>query len=304
MSASGCGPVSYYPGCSQESTAVEYDRSARAVCAALGIELRELHDWNCCGASSAHAVSHVLALALPARNLALAQAEGYGTLVAPCAACYNRLRRADAVLRERDSADAAAVEAAVGEGFRYTAPVQVKALVEVIGRDAGPAAVAARVRRELAGLRVVCYYGCLLTRPRQVTGYDDMENPVLLDQVMRACGAEALDWSYKTECCGGGLSVVRSDAVRRLVGEILDMAVEAGADAVVTACPMCLANLEMRRTAAAVGGAGVGGGGAGLPVFYFTELMALAFGLPGVGGWLRRHLVDPVPALRRRGISV
>jgi heterodisulfide reductase subunit B len=272
----------YYPGCSLESTACEYDASVRAVFKALEVELHELEEWNCCGASSAHCVNPLLALALPARNLALAQSLGHD-LVLPCAACFNRHKSADYELRH-DPDRRSELEAIVG--FRYQGNIAVRPLLEVLTIGVGLESIRGRVKRPLGGLKAVAYYGCLLVRPPQVTQFENPENPRLMNQLLETLGAEAVDWSYATECCGGGLSLTKSSAAARLVNRLAERAREAGAAAMVTSCPLCQINLEMRQS-----------GTQKLPIFYFTELMGLAFGLPEAESWWGKHLIDPRPLL-------
>jgi heterodisulfide reductase subunit B len=278
---------SYFPGCSLHSTGLEYGLSTRAVFQHLGLELNEIPDWNCCGASSAHALDHDLALALPARNLALAQAMG-GDLVTPCAACFNRLKGADHILKsDADLRDR--IETLVG--FKFTGEVNVRPVLAVLYEDYGLDRIKERVRYPLEGLRVVPYYGCLLVRPPEITQFDDPDNPQIMGRVLSAIGADVLPWSHATDCCGGSLSLSRSDVVQHLVGRLADRAREAGADAMVTACPLCQVNLEMRQT-----------GNPKLPAFYFTELLGLAFGLPEAAGWWGKHLIDPRPVLSKAGV--
>ena len=272
----------YYPGCSLEATAQEYDYSARAVCTALGIELNELPDWSCCGATSAHNLDRLLAAALPARNIALAQEQG-GDLVTPCSACYSRLKKADYLLRT-DPKIRSEIED-IGE-FKFTGRTQVHHLLGVVAGVSGKNETARRVKKPLTGLQVVCYYGCLLTRPRELAAFDRPENPLAMDLLMSELGAEVRPWSYKTECCGASQGIINRRYSSRLVNTLLEMAVEAGAQAVVTACPLCQSNLEMRRNP-----------GFKLPVFYFSELIAIALGLPVQKSWLKKHLVDPLPLL-------
>ncbi|MEW6523343.1 MAG: CoB--CoM heterodisulfide reductase iron-sulfur subunit B family protein [Bacillota bacterium] len=277
---------SYYPGCSLGATAREYDLSTHAVCSHLGVELAELEDWSCCGASSAHSTNHVLAGALPARNIALAQEAGHD-LVVPCAACYNRLKRTDSLLAE-DPRQRRELEELCQ--FTYTGTVAVRSLLELM--DAvGLSRIQEAVVRPLSGLKLAPYYGCLLVRPASVRRGDNPDHPRALDQIMEAAGATVCHWSYKTDCCGGALSIARAGIVKELVDKILDMAVDAGASALVTACPLCVANLEMRRSRRHT-----------LPVLYFTELLAVAMGLEGTRAWFRKHLVDPYPLLRSLGL--
>jgi len=278
---------SYYPGCSLHSTGIEYGLSTRAVFNHLGIGLIELSGWNCCGASSAHAFDHNLALALPARNLALAQQSGRD-LVAPCAACFNRMKAADYSLRN-DPEERALIEAAVG--FHFTGEVTVRPMLAVLHDDYGVEAIAAQVQQPLRGLKVVPYYGCLLVRPPQITQFDDPDHPQVMADLLQAIGAEVMPWSYATDCCGAGLSLSRADIVQKQVSRLVERAREAGADALVTACPLCQVNLEMRQTSQPM-----------MPAFYFTELIGLAFGLPEAKKWWRKHLIDPTPVLHAAGI--
>jgi len=278
---------SFYPGCSLHSTGLEYGLSAQAVFRRLGLELRELAGWNCCGASSAHALNHTLALALPARTLALAQTVGRD-LVTPCAACFSRMKNADYVLRT-DPGARAEIETIVG--FKFTGEIAIRPLLAVLHEDYGPQRIAAQVRRPLRGLKVVTYYGCLLVRPPEIAQFDDPDDPHVMADLLRAVGADVKTWSYATDCCGGSLSLSRSDIVSGLVTRLAERAREAGAEAFVTACPLCQVNLEMRQT-----------GQAKMPAFYFTELLGLAFGLPDAHKWWGKHLIDPRPMLRSAGL--
>lgn len=278
----------YYPGCSQHSTGLEYGLSTEAVFEHLGLRLHEIPDWNCCGASSAHALNPKLALALPARNLAIAQESGKD-LIIPCAACYSRVKAADYALRH-DAQARADIQSAVG--FEYTGQTAVRPVLAVLYEDVGTEAIAHRARRPLSGLKLVTYYGCLLVRPPRVAQFDDPENPQVMGALLRAAGAEVLPWSYATDCCGAGLSLSRSDVVCRLVGRLAERAREAGADALATACPLCQVNLEMRQS-----------GKQRLPSFYFTELLGLAFDLPQARRWWPKHLIDPRPLLTSLGLA-
>jgi len=269
--------LTYYPGCSLESTAKEYDQSSRSVCAALDLELLELEDWSCCGSTSAHNLNHALATALPARNIALAQKNGLDVTV-PCAACFARLRKADYMMRY-DPEARRQIEEIVG--FKYKGEIRIISLVEAMVDKVGLDSISAKVVKPLDGLKVACYYGCLMVRPPEVQGFDSVENPVMLDNLVNSLGAQAVKWSYKTECCGASLSLTNTNVVQGAVARIVNAAREAGAAAIVTSCPMCQSNLEMRQ------------GSDKMPSFYFTELMGLAFGLNEAQGWLGKHLIDP-----------
>jgi len=278
--------VSYYPGCSLEGTAREYGESASAVCQALGIELDELEDWNCCGASSAHSTNDFLSLALPARDLSSADAKGLD-LAVPCAACYQRLKVAEKRLSQNPLPD-----------FPYKGQIKVIHLLDLCSEEEILQRVREGVKKPLHGLRVACYYGCLVVRPPKVTDAANFEDPQNMDTLMNMVGAESVSWSYKTDCCGAGFTLSRPDVVRKLSGKILDMAIEAGTECVVTCCPMCQANLEMcqgalsRKT----------GRDYHVPTFYFTELIGLALGLPGLEQWFKRHLVNPRKLLGAKGL--
>lgn len=274
--------LTYYPGCSLHSTAAEYHASTCAVFGALGVELVELDDWNCCGATPAHATNHYLGLALPLRNLVLAERTGYD-LVAPCAACYNVMKYTDHEAR-RHSADADRVNADLQTimGAQYGGTVNVRHPLEILSGKEMLAAIRAKAVRLLAGLRFVTYYGCLLSRPKKIVAFDDPNHPESMDKILAALGADVCRWSYKTDCCGGALSMAQTDAVATLVAKLVGEAERAGAQAIVTACPLCAVNLDTRQTKVA----------RTLPVLYFTELMGLAFGLPAKE-WLGKHIVDP-----------
>ena len=274
---------SYYPGCSLHGTSKEYDASTLAVCEALGIELRELPDWVCCGASSGHSLDEILNIGLPAHTLKLAEQQGLDVAV-PCAACYNRLKVAEHAIKEKESVREKMADLLEHD---FQGSVAVLNLLELFRDRIGLEAIKARVTKPLTGLKVVCYYGCLLVRPAEVTCFDDPDHPVSMDAILKTAGAGVLNWSYKTECCGGSLSLTRDDIVYSLVDGIVEMAREAGAEAIVTACPLCLENLEMRQSRRTT------------PVFYFTELLGLAFGLSEVEHWLKRHLIDSTPLLKK-----
>jgi heterodisulfide reductase subunit B len=288
---------SYYPGCSLHSTAVEYNDSVLAVLAALDVSLHELEDWNCCGASSAHSTNRLLSLALPARNIGIAQQAGRD-VVMPCAACFNRHKTADHELRTSPKRRAQ-VEQVVG--FQFSGDVAVRPVLDIVGNAVGVARVKARVQRPLKGLKVVGYYGCLLVRPPEVTQFENPEHPTLMNEILDALGADVRQWSYATDCCGGGLALTKSDVAARMVNRLAGFAREAGAEAIVTSCPLCQVNLEMRQ--ASTSSAEANGDGQALPIFYFTELAGLAFGLGEANKWWGKHLIDPTHLLRAVGLN-
>lgn len=259
----------YYPGCSLHSTAKEYDASTQAICAELGMELEEIEDWNCCGATSAHSMNKELSVALPLRNLAKAEAMGLD-VVAPCAACFNRLKSADAAVKDNPKLMQSMADKS---GIKYNGSIQVRSLLSAIS-GLGDEAIKAHVKRELSGLKVACYYGCLLLRPPKVAHFDDAENPMSLDNIMTDLGAQPVDWPHKHECCGASLSLSKPEIVVKLTHDILSMAKRSGADCIVTACPLCQANLDGRQTDVEA----KYGEKFDMPIFYFTQLMGVAFG--------------------------
>ena len=277
----------YYPGCTIGTTAVEFGLSTDAVCEALGVELVEIEDWNCCGASSAHNLDHELSLRLPGRNVALAQGAALD-IVAPCPACYQNTLAADLRFRE-DEAWRREMEAMLG--FSYTGEARTRHLLEVLTEPEALDAIRGRVTRPLEGLRVAPYYGCVLVRPPEITGWDDPEHPMRMDRLLAALGAEPVDWSYKVDCCGASMTLSRSEIVIMLSTRLSEAAREAGADIVSAACGICQINLDTRQKSDDK-----------VPALYFTELMGLAFDLPGVEKWLGKHTVDPRPLLRGRGL--
>ena len=270
--------VSYYPGCALHGTAREYDESTRAVARVLEVELCELPDWNCCGASSAHVTDESLAEKLVSRNLRIARKQGMDVVI-PCAACYSRFKAA-----EKE------------EGPQ---PVRILNLLEFMSSPQLIDRIRASAKRSLSGLKVVCYYGCLLVRPPKVTGAKNYENPEEMDRLMRLLGAEAIPWSFKTDCCGGSLAISRTDIVRQLTQRIFDQALLAGAEAVVVACPLCQANLDTRQEEIA----GASGKSYDLPVLYFTEVIGWAMGHRDAGKWFKKHFVNPMKLFTSKGLE-
>lgn len=259
----------YYPGCSLQESAREFDVSTRAVMSRLGVELVEIPDWTCCGASAAEPVSRLMNYALPARNLALAESELQGLdVLVPCSACYLNLLK---VNREviPDKALSAQVNEVLGAGgLSYGGNVAVRHILDVLINDIGVDAVREQVHADLRGMRVAPYYGCQILRPYAV--FDDPRRPVSMDGVLRALGAEVFAWDMGNRCCGASLMISHPEAAMHSVAAIL----EAGetADAIATVCPLCQMNLEAYQHDSAAGGHHA-------PVLYLTQLMGLAFGL-------------------------
>lgn len=263
----------YYPGCSLETSAEEYDVSTREVLARLGVELVETPGWTCCGASAVEPVSRLLSFALPARNLALSEREAAGLdLLVPCSACYlNHLRVERECAKDR-TLPGRINEALSADGLHYGGKVRVRHLLDVLATDIGAEAVAAAVSRRLEGLSVAAYYGCQALRPYAL--FDDPEHPRSMSPLLAALGATELAWDMGGRCCGASLMANKPEVALVSVGAILKAA--QGADVIVTVCPMCQMNLEAYQDEALR----VGGGGRPVSVLYLPQLIGLAFGLP------------------------
>lgn len=263
----------YYPGCSLEGSAMEYNISTRAVLKALGVELLELSDWTCCGASAAASVSTLLSLALAARNLAIAErVEETLDLVVPCSACYLNLKKAEETVRD-DPAMLEKLNAVLAaEHLRLTGRVRVRHLLDVLSRDVDPNRVRSLTKRPLSMILAAPYYGCQCLRPYRV--FDDPERPVSMEPLIEAAGARVYPWAMGAVCCGASNLNTHPSAGISLVTVLLKAA--RGADAIVTVCPMCQMNLEGYQDKAAA----QCGQDLQIPVLYLPQLLGMAMGLP------------------------
>ena len=282
--------VTYYPGCSLQGSARDYAESIVGICSTLDIDLEEVPDWNCCGATAAHSIDHRASIELAGRTLNLAGKMPHANLLVPCPMCFNRLKTAAKTLQGDHSQ-------------RYDIKLaaslpQIWDLADFFAGQQMLATTANQVTKPLKGLKVVCYYGCMASRPPEVTGAIDFENPQALDRIVENLGATPIPWPYKTDCCGASQVLARLDIVSHLVGKLYDMAQRVGAQAIVVSCQMCQANLDIyqqkfeqdwRRQFQ-------------LPVYYFTELIGLACNVEGVAHWLSRHITDPFSLLHKLGL--
>lgn len=286
--------IAYYPGCSLHSMAHEYDISARLVSEHLGVDLREVPDWNCCGATAAHSLNHKLALGLNTRNLNLVKDMKLDRITTPCAGCFSRLKTASLELKDPAMRESLQDLGIISEGAEA---VQVAHLLQVMMEEVGLDKIEQNVVKPLKGMKLAAYYGCLITRPRAVVQFDDPEQPVSLDNLLQALGAETVEWSHKAECCGGGFAASDTAIVVDLGGQVLEAARQAGAQALVVACPMCQANLDTRQQAIEADR----GQKYDLPIIYFTQLMGLAFGFTPKQVGLQRLFVSPDKLLASHG---
>ena len=279
----------YYPGCLTHTAAREYDESLRLVADKLDIILKEVPDWNCCGGNSASTLDEGLAHGLAVRNLLQAQALSTEVVV-PCPICYENLSASKQELNHNSTLAeelSSALQKSIGDLPHTLSAVQIFTTESVLEK------IQLYARKSLSGLKVVSYYGCLLARG----ALENPENPQSLDRLLLALGGEALNWPYKTECCGGRLAGGDDQIAKTVVGRIIDMARESGAEAIVTACPLCHANLDMRQfqlwrdQSAPL-----------IPVFHFTQLIGLALGIDPSALGLNKHFVPTEHALISAGI--
>ena len=285
---SGRSRLAFFPGCSLEGTGREYGESTLAVLKALGREVSVLEDWNCCGAAAVRDVDRRLFVGLCARNLTLAARQNCDLLVA-CAACYNNMAFSRGHLADHPEDWTDTQRTARPETVNVYHLLTVLTEQEVIDH------LRENIVRPLVDVKLACYYGCLLVRPDTYVNIDDPENPQLMDGLMKVCGARTIDWSYKTDCCGGSFALTRKDIMVDLVARIFEAALAQEVTGLVTACPLCQMNLDAWQSAVRK----QTGRTFSLPVYHFTELLALAMDLPEVPKWLSRHVTDARGALKR-----
>lgn len=274
--------LGYYPGCSLEGGSREYNESVEALAKAFDIELVRIPDWNCCGATAAHNLNKELSLALPARILALAEKEGMTEILVPCAACYSRLTVTQHELNKEEELKS---KISTYVGLPIVGNIEILNVLQFIQKY-----ISKDLKYKLVnpvGFRSACYYGCLLVRPHEILKFDRAEDPQIMDQIMKSIGSDAIDWAFKTECCGAGFSVSKTDVVSRLSGNLIEDAVDRGAEAIIVACPMCHSNLDMRRPEINK----YMGKDYSIPVIYITQAIGMAIGLDDHSLGLHRHFV-------------
>jgi heterodisulfide reductase subunit B len=284
--------IAYFPGCSLHGTSREYDLSTKAAFRKLGVSLHEPEGWGCCGTTPTHSTDHFLSVLLPMKNIALMKEEGLNNITTPCPSCFLRMRVA---LKETEE------DENLGRKVREEIPslsydgMKIEHLLNTVAEKIGYQEVASKVVRPLKGLKVVCYYGCIITRPPRITEVKDYEYPTQMDLLMKAMGITPLDWSYKTRCCGVSLGISQLPIALELSGKILKNAKGVGADAIVVACPLCHVNLDARQKQIEQECKEE----FRLPIIYFTQLMGLAFGSKPEELGLDKHFVDPKPLLNK-----
>lgn len=275
---------SYYSGCSLHTTAKEFNISTQVIMKELGVELEELKDWSCCGGSIAGGVSHDMGMALAARNVVLAQNQNLD-LVASCSGCYNKSAKAAKALEDpKERAKITAVLEDMGMEVSDN-NIKVKNIVDVLINDID---YTGKIKHPLTGLKVACYYGCLMTRPDDITGWDSPLYPMSMDKLSEICGAEAVDFRAKTKCCGGPILVHQKEVAYELTKALLDEAKSLNADCIVLACPLCATNLEIRQKEIEK----YYNVSYNLPIVYITELIGLALGISPQTLGMNKHVLS------------
>lgn len=284
--------IAYFPGCSLHGTSKEYDLSTKAVFHKLSVSLHEPKGWGCCGTTPAHSTDHFLSTLLPMKNIALMKGEGMDYITTPCPSCFLRMKVA---LKEtEEDGDLRRMIQQQIPGVHFNG-LKVEHLLSTITENIGYSQIASKVIRPLQGLKVVCYYGCIVTRPPKITEVKDFEYPMNMDRLVKVLGVEPLDWSYKTRCCGVSLGITQLPIALELSRKILKNAKEIGAEAIVVACPLCHVNLDAHQKQIEE----VFQEQFNLPILYFTQLIGLAFGLKAEALGLEKHFVDPTPLLKK-----
>ena len=283
--------LAYYPGCAQQHSSEELGHSTCKVLDILGVDYKEVPDWTCCGSTPAHMMDHLLAQALAARNLRQAALVG-DELMSPCPSCYQREKNAAVEINESDE-----FRAEVNEILDkpYSGKVTCYSLLEYLINFVGEEKVASLVKADLSQLKVVPYYGCLLGRPSDMVGEESAEQPMMMDLLLQAAGADVKWWNYKTECCGASVGMPKEEIQRKLSGKVLEQALAAGADAVVVCCPLCHVNLDLKQ--AQINKAL--GTDYKMPILYLSQVLGLAFGMSFDEVMLQKNIVDPRPLVKK-----
>ncbi len=289
--------IAYYPGCSLQASHKLYDSQSHKILGALDVKLIELDDWNCCGATSAGKTDDFLAVALPARNIGIAEASGLKELVIPCSACYSRTL----VAQYKMEKDPSLKDEINGELKKKVAKgIKVSTILEVILPRVEAGYMNDKIQKPLAGLKPACYYGCMLTRfPVGVAASDDVENPRGMEKIMAKLGAEPIDWSYKTDCCGASAAVNDQEAAFNMMGRIMKDAAARGANCFVTTCPMCQMNLDINQEQYCdrVGVC------ERLPVYFITEMMGVAMGMSPRDLEIDKHFTESINLLKELSLA-
>jgi heterodisulfide reductase subunit B2 len=284
----------YFPGCSLEKMAVSYHLSALETTRKLGVKLKELEDWSCCGATTYSYIDELLSYTLSARNLAIAEKTGL-KVVAPCSACYKNLYFTAAHLRKDPDLHEHINFALEEDGLQFSGSVEVEHLVELYVKDIGLDEIRSKVTNPLKELRVAPYYGCQIMRPRK--DHEDVENPQFFEDLLAVTGAVPVNYPLKMRCCGGSLIISSRTAALSMVRNLLQCAVDSQAMVIATTCPMCQVNLEVYQQQVNL----EFGTNFSVPVLYFTQIIGLALGISPKKLGIGKEIVSLAPALRQAG---
>lgn len=299
--------VAYYPGCALEGSGGPYDKSTRALVKALGLEMENLRDYNCCGAMEVKNIHPMLQTYLSARNMAIASEQmGLDAVMAPCNGCYHNLKKAEYETATSEKAMQTVQDLAKKANDPvYKGDVRTLHLLEWLMEELGPEGIKTRMKKSLNGIKIANYYGCMYTRPRQIfpekdqgPGSESSYKPHFMDDLLGAAGAVNVDFPLKTACCGGAHTLSDSDTSTQLVLNILQAAEDAGAEVIATECPTCHSGLEMHQVRAET----EFGIKTGVKVLYFTQLLGLAMGLSPRKLGIHENVSDSIGFLKEKGV--
>lgn len=289
--------LSYFPGCTLKNHAKNFEDSALCALAKLGVEVEELHRWNCCGTVFSLTSDDLIHHVAPIRNLIRSREMGYDNLLTLCAMCFNTLKRSNERMKKEPESLKIINDLMYKENIRYEGDVNVLHMLEVLKDDIKLENVQQKVTNPLKGLKVASYYGCFLIRPAEI-GIDDAENPRIMEDLMTSLGATSVDFPYNTECCGAYQTVDNVDMVADRTHQILTSARSADADVVITSCPLCAFNLDQRQKATAAKYPEF----KHIPILYFSQLLAIALGCAEDSLRFDLHYIDPKPILKEKGL--
>jgi len=287
--------LAYYPGCSLHQSSQFYDHQTRLVFSTLGIDLKEINDWSCCGATSAGKFDDFLAVALPARNLGIAETSGYDEMVVPCSGCYSSLLMSQVRLKENP-----ALLSEINRDLtsKVKGSLKLLTILDVLLKATAGTDVKERVIHPLHGIKAACYYGCMTRFAYDVPVSDDVENPKGMETLVEFFGGETMDWSYKTACCGASAAINDPDTALALMAKIMRDALARKVNCIVTTCPMCQLNLDAYQERFC----NAHGIYERLPVYFITELAGLALGLPMESLNMKQHFIDVTGLINETGI--
>jgi len=289
--------ISYYPGCTLKNHAKNFEDSTICSLKTIGVEVEELDRWNCCGTVFSLTTDDLIHHVAPIRNLIRVKEANYDKVMTVCAMCYNTLKRAN----ERVKSDPDSLEILNNfmdrEEIKYEGDVKIFHLLEFLKDEITFENIAKQIVKPLKKLKIASYYGCLLVRPKEI-GFDDMENPTILEDLMSVLGANSVDFPYKTECCGAYQTVDNPEIVADRTYQILSSAQDQGAEIVVVSCPLCAFNLDQRQKVTAEKYPAF----KNIPVLYFTQPLAIALGCPEETLRFDLNFIDPKPLLNEKGL--